>query len=195
MLEAAQRLGLLQALPDGGKPLFVFENEAEMAVLTDYAMFNCLQGGRNTVAHYLATHPPPPDSLEHTVLQGMVRSWFSIFMFVQSVGTVGVDVFDLLRNDYVHLADKGLHSTGTSGLILAMRVIPLPDFAISSGAGLPISPLVLLDLQRALTPLLGRNLQAGFGKLTPAKAADFVALVVKRLLADGAAELIAYEES
>lgn len=193
MVEAAQRLGLLQAHPDGGKPLFAFESESEMAVFSDYAVFNCLQGGRSAVAHYLATHPPPPDSLEHTVLQGMVRAWYSIFLFVRSVGTVGADLFDLLRGEYVHLADKGFHATGQPGLVVAMRVIPLPDLAICSGAALPVTPDLLFAIERSLTPLLGRDLQAGFRKLTPAKAADFVALVMKRLLAEGAAERIAYQ--
>ncbi len=164
-----------------------------MAILSDFAIYNCREGGRNAVEKFMAEAPPPPGSLERTILEGMLRARYSLFAVERITGAVGIEMKDLWRGDTVRLADRGFHDTAPRGLCLATRIITLPQFAITGGAALPLTIADAGNVERALTPLLGRNFQARSHTLTSAKEANMVALIIRKLLAQGATEHILYE--
>src|SRR5437763_1055336 len=103
--EAGRTLGILR-----GKT-FVFDSEDEMAVIMDYAMYDVRREGRNAVERYLAETPPPPDSEEMLILQGMREARYALLVVEAAEPGVGVEVLDAIRGDRFFVMDVGL---GTS---------------------------------------------------------------------------------
>ena len=73
------------------------------------------------------------------LLEAMVASRYSLYMIQETVPAKGAMVTDMLRQDSFLLADRALSRSGTPGMMFAMRLIFFDDFAIQSGAAIPIS--------------------------------------------------------
>src|SRR4051794_35568156 len=148
--DSAEELGLLKR----GK--IVLENEQEMDILADFCVHEHRVDGRNVVQRLLEEAPPPPGSDELLVHTAMAAAFYSIFRVESKVKGVGVNVLDLLRGGSRFIADIQFGKTATVGLGLAMRLVPLPEFHMSSGAALPLvgpgAAEIVRELHRSFDP-------------------------------------------
>src|SRR5262245_60803023 len=72
--EAGKKLGILR---DG---VFVFGSEDATEVVMDFCLFDCREQGMNAIERRLAHDPPPVDSEEMLILQGMRNARYSLFI-------------------------------------------------------------------------------------------------------------------
>ena len=102
---------------------------------------------------------------------------FSMFELMESHSFTGVVVRDLVRGGRTFVVDEALSTSAKPGLLLACRLLPLPDYWMTSGAGFPLSPEVVQTVQQVFLPALkvleGRDMT----RLSP-EAEDELAVVV-----------------
>jgi hypothetical protein len=185
--DSADELGLLKR----GK--IVLENEQELDILTDFCVHEYRVDGRNVVQRLLEQAPPPPGSDELLVHTAMASAFYSIFRVESKVKGVGVNLFDLLKRGSHFVADIQFGNTAAVGLGLAMRLIPLPEFHMSSGTALPLagpaSAEILRELYRYFDPA-----KTDLDDLSPDQQRRFAAVVVRSALAQGLSSRIRFAE-
>ena len=103
--EAARRLGIWE------QGRIIFDTEDQVAVLMDYAYYDCFQEGSNAVDRYAAENPPAPGSDEEALVAAMRQAFFSVFRVNKVVTGIGVHVLDILSDRQYFLADVGISST------------------------------------------------------------------------------------
>jgi len=186
--EGGNRLGILK------KNVLVFDNEHEMAVLMDYCLYDMRQHGENAIERFLATSPPPPDSDEMLVLQGMRHAYYSLFAVEATEPGVGVYVRDLLREESQFLVDVSLSQTALVGGVLASRVTVQDGIAMTTGAGLPVGKLdeaAQAGFQQAIMTLFPGT---DFRNPSPEQASAFATVIIRKCLQEGASAFIRDEE-
>jgi len=186
--DSADELGLLKR----GK--IVLENEQELDILTDFCVHEYRVDGRNVVQRLLEQAPPPPGSDELLVHTAMASAFYSIFRVESKVKGVGVNLLDLLKRGSCFVADIQLGKTATVGLGLAIRLIPLPEFHMSSGAALPLAgpaaAQILRELHRHFDPAKTTDLD----DLSSDQQHRLAAVVVRSALAQGLSSRIRFAE-
>jgi hypothetical protein len=185
--DSSEELGLLKR----GK--IVLENEQELDILTDFCVHEHRVDGRNVVQRILDEAPPPHGSDELLVHTAMAAAFYSIFRVESKVKGVGVNLLDMLRGGSHFVADIQFGKTATVGLGLAMRLVPLPEFHISSGAALPIvgsgAAEILREFHRSFDPA-----KTDFDNLSPDQQHRLAAVVVRSALAQGLSSRIRFAE-
>lgn len=68
------------------------------------------------------------------LLNAMSNAYYSLFLVDAVQSDRGATLHDLLRHKTFFLMDTGLGQSARPGLMLAGRVLPLADFAMSSGS-------------------------------------------------------------
>lgn len=177
-LAAAHRLGLVH---DGRLRL---GDEAESAMLYDFAVFNHREGGRTAVERALATAPPPEGSDERLMLEAMQRARFTVLSIAEVLDNHTVKANDLVWSDSLTIVDEGLGQTAKPGTFLAARLIPLPEFWMTGWAALSLDALTIAYLARSLAPLLGKNPAAWPKRMNPSRTTDVAAMILSRALTD-----------
>ena len=133
-----------------------------------------------------------PDEL--TYLRAMTQSHYSIFQIRDIQKGQGATLFDLLRYNEISLLDVGLSTTGTFGVILAGRVLPIEDYYITSGAFIPLTADFI---QRRVFPVLAKFCPHSPAEkpviLSPGQEAAFSGEIIKAALREGQLEMMAYE--
>lgn len=189
MEDAARRLGLLV------RGTLVFDTESEMAVLSDLCIFDRWSNGENLVGRMLRTDPPEAGTVGREMLEAMRTARFSLFTYERTVAGVGVYVRDLFRPEVeTFVVDRGMAMSGVP-VAMAMRLMFLPEFAMTTGAGIPVV------IAEAMTDVLDR-LQRRFGSLGAPEMAtlprqeqsELAFIVAKALLARGQGRHVAYED-
>ena len=170
--DSAQELGLLK------RGTIVLENEQEMDILADFCVHDHRIDGRNVVQRLLEEAPPPPGSDELLVHTAMAAAFYSLFRVESRVTGVGVNLVDLLRGGNHFVADIQFGKTATVGLSLAMRLVPLPEFHISSGAALPIVGSGASEIRRELDRSFNLA-KTDFADLSPEQQHRLAAVVIR----------------
>jgi hypothetical protein len=183
--EGARRLGILQ------RDVIVFGSEDEAPVLMDYCICNVYRNGMNAVQHYLTASPPRAGSDEMILLQAMQQAYYSLFRVNAQEPGVGVAIQDALRGDSAFLADIGFSHSMPKGQIFASRLIPLEDFVMTGGAGLPVNQSAMSRIVKELEHSFGST--TDLGHLSDTQEADLAAMVIRTLLRSGASEQIQYQ--
>jgi hypothetical protein len=186
--EAGRKLGILR-----GKT-FVLDTEDEMAVLMDYAIHDVRRQGLNAVERYLAETPPPPDSEEMRFLQSLREARYAILLVEAAEPGVGVQARDLIRNDTFFVMDVGFGTCAEPGFVLATRMHVLDNFAMTTGAGLPVGIVPDDERENWLGRWPNLNLGDDGAPLSPDKVSDRNAAIIRSCLEKGAASHIAYED-
>lgn len=168
----------------------VFDDDRQLTVLFDFAIYQERAQGRNAVDVYTDKHPPAPGSDEEAVLAAMRRAYHSAFQVLAIEPEVGVHVQDLLRLETRLLADIGFGTTAVTGLVLACHVIPFEDFIMTTGAALPMNVETLEALADELDAR--RLLPEKMASLRPAQQAGLAATIIKLCLDAGANAQIDY---
>lgn len=184
--EGGKKLGILK------RNVLTLDTEDELSVLMDYCIYDVRRKGANAVEHYLTTSPPAGDSDEMVLLQAMRQARYTLVAVEAVEPGVGVHVRDLLRDESLFLVDIGFSRTASRGMVLAARVMAPEGTSITTGAPLLVGVLPPAERDKFLDALLGPFKGADFRNLSPGRASELVATIIRTCLRRGAAERIEY---
>ncbi len=139
MCDSARKLDLLV------RAMLAFDSEHEMCVLMDHAIYNQRQNGLTIIERLLAATPPPTRSDQDIWLQAAVDSFHSIFLVTQILPGFGMCVRDTSDGELLVVADVNFSKTAQLGMGIASRVVCLDEFAMLTGAALPICGFGVLE--------------------------------------------------
>jgi hypothetical protein len=164
-----------------------FETEDMTSVLMDCCLHDWFQGGKNVVQRYSETHPAPPGTDEQYLLSVYVQAKYRVLVVQSAVAGAGVRCRDVLNHEDLFLMDLGLsHSAQDADSAFATRTIPLGEYSMTGGAGLPINS------KKAALDALGRVASAEQELEGPGSVA---LAIVRACLAAGAAGCVAYQSA
>lgn len=188
VLKSAETLGIVE----DGK--ISFETEDESSVLMDYCLYDGWSGGHNAVTRLFAREPYPPHSNEMLLLEAMTGATYSLYGITSVFPGLGVEVMDLLREESRFVMDEALSRTGQEGLVMAARLIELPEFSMTTGAVLPVDESTLQSITHALerTSINPGDLAAG--ALSKNEEAVVASTIIRRALGSGTSSRVRYEE-
>jgi hypothetical protein len=118
----------------------------------------------------------------------MSSARYSLFQ-VQSVARgVGVNCLDILRGDGGSIIDEGLGATAVMGLVLATRLVALPEFAMTTGATLPVDADALEPIRDVLE--VGK---VDYNRLSRQQEAEMSSVIIRCAASGGASSRISHE--
>ena len=182
MLEIGEALGILR---DG---TLVFDTENEPDILMECCLYDWIRNEKNIVKTYAEEHPPVPGTEEGQLLQAYLQAKYRVVMPRSCVKGTGVHVVDLLSPEQFFLMDVGI-SESPLGIAYATRTIPLGEYWMTGGAGLPTGQV---GITRAINRLRKKRLWVN-GRFSDVHQATL--LFVRTLLAEGASQHIRYEDT
>ena len=168
--------------------ILVFDSPDMTSVVMDCCLYDWFENGKNPVQRYAETHPAIPGTDESYLLQACLRAKYRILVAQSAVPGAGLHCQDALNGGELFLMDFALSQSIPDGkAALATRTIPLGEYWMTGGAGLPVSSKkAILD---ALRPIETEHYK-------PLEGPGGVALSVARAcLAAGAADYVSYEST
>ncbi len=134
LVERAVLMPAARALDIARGDTFVFESEAEMNVLMDYALYEYRVHGQTLVQGY-REKTTPLSPMQQELLDGMCQSYTSLFriMAVQSTESVLVLADRLQQREDIPLVDIMFSRTAEPGMLLFTRVVPLSVMNMTAG--------------------------------------------------------------
>lgn len=168
--------------------MLVFDSEDMTSVLMDCCLYDWYENGKNLVQRYSETHPATPEMDESYLLQACLQAKYRILVAQSAVPGAGLHCQDVLNGGELFLMDLAMSQNVPNGnAALATRTIPLGEYWMTGGAGLPISS------KQSILDVLSRKARE-YEK--PPQGPDGVALPIARAcLAAGAANYITYESA
>jgi hypothetical protein len=118
--------------------VLIFETEDMTSVLMDCCLYDWYEDGKNLVQRYAETHPAAPGTDEGYLMHAYLRAKYRILLAQSVLPGAGLHCQDLLNGGELFLMDLGLSQTVPRAATLATRTIPLGEFWMTGGAGLPI---------------------------------------------------------
>ncbi|MFN0137484.1 MAG: hypothetical protein ACKVS9_15375 [Phycisphaerae bacterium] len=170
----------------------VFDSEAEMTLLMDYAIYNHrAHDGLTPVRRYFRHHPAAPQHEDHAVAQAMLNATHRIVRIDRCVPDAGVDVTDVLTRGSFHLTDLSMSHHAAEGGVLGVRTLYFDDMAMTTGAGVPLLPETIDELLHIAETIVHRSADPSRHKEDPA---EFSTAVLKAAIRTGATAWIGYQE-
>lgn len=128
---------------------FFFETESVAAVLADCCIFDWLEGGETAPRRYAREIPPLEGTYEHELIEAMLGARYDIIDIVERRPGVGVRALSLVDGKDVRVLDVDLGGkTGIVGETLAVRLLPVGEFWMTSAPALEIArPLAVAALR------------------------------------------------
>jgi hypothetical protein len=166
--------------------VLVFDSTDMTSVMMDCCLYDWFENGKNLVQRYSETHPAEPGTDESYLLSACIQAKYRILVVQSAVPEAGLHCHDVLNGEDLFLMDLALsRSVGSGDAALATRTIPLGEYWMTGGAGLPITS------KKAILQALSRVESQEHGSL---KGPGSVALlIVRTCLAAGAADHVTYE--
>ncbi|MBI2689979.1 MAG: hypothetical protein HYX27_27050 [Acidobacteria bacterium] len=166
--------------------VLVFDSKDMGSVMMDCCLYDWYENGKNLVQRYAETQPATPETDESYLLQAYLHAKYRILVAQSAVPGAGIHCQDALNGEELFLMDLAMSQSIPGGnAALATRTIPLGEYWMTSGAGLPISSKEsILD---ALSRIESENHMSIRGPGSVALA------IARACLAAGAAEYITYE--
>ena len=180
------------ALDEVGDALGILHNgvleidNADMSsVVMDCCLYDWFEGGKNLVQRYAESHPAKPGTDETFLLSACVQAKYRVLMAESTVPGAGLYCRDFLNNEDLFVMDLALsRSLPSREAALATRTIPLGEYSMTSGAGLPINSEKTVQ---ALSRI-------GSGKRDSREGPGSVPLlIVRACLAGGAGDYVKYQ--
>ena len=173
----------------------VFSSESETDVLMDYCIYDYRWDGRNVIERYINQTPIEDGSDKRILLDAMLEARYSLFMVDDIVRGRGVQTRDLLRGDSGFIVDVALSETAVKGFILACRIISPGDggFSMTTGAGLPADRSIMGRIIQEIPERFGKT-GGEIAQMSPEKAAEFSASIIRIFLEGNASSRITYGE-
>lgn len=167
--------------------ILLFDSEDMAGVLADCCLYDWFENGKNLVQRYAETYPATPGTDEAYLLNAYTRADYRILMVESAVPDAGIHCTDALNNDRLFVMDLGLsHSLGGGGVI-ATRTIPLGEYWMTGGAGLPINSE--MARRNALGGIVRRKNESFEAP------GSFALAIVRGCLSADAADWVRYESS
>jgi len=168
--------------------VLVFDSEDMTSVMMDCCLYDWYENGKNLVQRYAETHPATPETDESYLLPACLQAKYRILVAQSAVPGAGLHCQDVLNGGELFLMDLAMSQSVPNGnAALAARTIPLGEYWMTSGAGLPIS-----SKESILDAL--RRIDREYDE--PPRGPGGVALPIARVcLAAGAANYITYESA
>lgn len=165
--------------------VLVFESKDMTSVLMDCCLYDWLENGKSVVQRYSEAHPATPETDQGYLLQAYLQAKYRVLVVQSAVPAAGLHCRDVLNNEELFLMDLGLsQSAKDANAVFATRTIPLGEYWMTSGAGLPINS------KQAARQALSR-IESEKSKWL--EAPDSVALwVVRACLSAGAADHVTH---
>ena len=162
-----------------------FDSTDMTSVLMDCCLYDWFENGKNVVQRYSETHPSKPGTDERYLLDAYLQAKYRVLVVQSTVPGVGLHCQDVLNGGELFLMDLGLsQSAKGTNAALATRTIPLGEYWMTGGAGLPInSKKAALDALSRIESGNQKSLE-GLGSVT--------LLIVRACLAAGAANYVTY---
>jgi hypothetical protein len=113
---------------------FVFESEAEMNVLVDYALYEYRLHGQSLVQRY-REQTPSLSPMQRELLDGMCQAYTSLFRIteVQAAESTLVLADRLQQREDIPLIDILFSRTVEPDMLLFTRIVPLPMMNMTAG--------------------------------------------------------------
>ena len=188
MQEAGEKLGILR---DG---VLVFGSEDETGVLMDYCLFDFREQGMNAIERRLVQDPPPADSEELLILQGLRNARYSLFIVEAIQPGVGLHLRDLLNDVTIFIVDINFSNSAQEGLVLAARIVTIDGINMTTGASLPVAVIPASGRKEFVSRYLPQIRALARQKESPEQASELAAAIIKACLRDGASSRIRYAE-
>ena len=166
--------------------ILVFDSADMTSVMMDCCLYNWFEHGKSLVQRYAEMHPAKPGTDESYLLQACLQAKYRILVAQSAVPGAGLHCQDVLNGGELFLMDLALSQSVPSGdAALATRTIPLGEYWMTGGAGLPVSSKKsILDALRRIDS----------EPYQPFEGPGGVALSIARAcLAAGAADYVTYE--
>jgi len=168
--------------------VLVFDSTDMTSVMMDCCLYDWFENGKNLVQRYAETHPATPGTDESYLLRTYLQAKYRILIVQSAVPGAGIHCQDVLNGGELFLMDLAMSQSVPSGnAALATRTLPLGEYWMTGGAGLPISSKKsILDALRRIESEHYKPLEGPGG----------VALSIARAcLASGAADYITYQST
>ena len=188
MQEAGEKLGILR---DG---VLVFGSEDETAVLMDYCLFDFREQGMNAIERRLVQDPPPADSEELLILQGLRNARYSLFIVEAIQPGVGLHLRDLLTDVTIFIVDINFSNSAQEGLVLAARIVTIDGINMTTGASLPVAVIPASEMKEFVHRYLPQIRALAGQKESPEQASELAATIIQACLRDGASSRVRYAE-
>lgn len=111
----------------------VIDNDNEMDLFTDYAIYGYRPRGFNMAEKYLRLFSRKADDFELTLLRHMRSARYAIYQIEETNGTDTLKAVDIFSKATYWLMDYQLAKTAYQGLMLAGFLIDFDGFTIQSG--------------------------------------------------------------
>ena len=144
-----------------------------------------MKTGKNLVQRYAAKHSGAPGTGERYLLHAYLQAKYRILVVQSAVPGAGVHCQDVLNGEELFVMDLALSQSVPEGNALATRTIPLGDYWMTGGAGLPVRSGKAI--RKALDRIEGEEPALTEGPAGPALK------IIRACLATGAADYIRYE--
>ncbi len=189
------------AVPECGKKLGIFKagtlilnNDDEIAILYDYCLYHYRRDGKNTIERH-QENSLPPESMEMALLQAMRAAYYSLFKIVDIHPHKGASLLDLVSGETIDLLDIGLSGTGSPGIILTGRILPMPGFNMSSGTLIPLPEPVYEEKIKPVIRKFMKSAEPGpKPKLSAGQEAAFTAEIIRVALHAGGSDNVFYTD-
>jgi hypothetical protein len=133
--EGGQKLGVLH-----GRTLSV-GSEAELSVVIDFCIHDVRRQGLTAFERFLAQTPYPAGSDEQVYLEALKEARFSLFLAEGREMDVGIHYRDLLSDTSHFVVDRSMSRTAPVDLVMALRLVTLDDFSMTTGLAVPVCVL------------------------------------------------------
>ncbi|HBX49674.1 MAG: hypothetical protein A2309_09945 [Bacteroidetes bacterium RIFOXYB2_FULL_35_7] len=112
----------------------VFDEEQDMDVLMDYAMYEIYIENKNFVERYYELDLPETTD-ENLILEAKLEAFTSLFEVINIYpDECKIEIQDILESDNIYqFIDIGFSQTGKIGMLVFTRLIPFPEFYITGG--------------------------------------------------------------
>lgn len=144
---AGRQLGMLE-----GNDIYLNTRD-ESAVLVDHCIYDIRRDGMNVIEKYCEEHPPPAGTDEELLVEPIKAARYTLLSIRGRVAGKGVDAWDEFREESVFLTDESFSWTVTEPLALAIRLVHVEGYTISTGAALPLTsdevPLMMQCIKAA----------------------------------------------
>jgi hypothetical protein len=171
------------------------EEAADVArtVLVDYAIHFARRGGRRLQEVYFDEHSPEPGSLLDVYRRHLDTYHYTILRIQDTEPGVGIEVADLLQDEETFfLMDRNFSQTVDVGAAINTGILHLPDYALTTGAALPLPQTAGKHLAAKIPEQIGAPREVDFATLPPPKMAKLAALIIRTALHEGAASKVGY---
>jgi hypothetical protein len=168
--------------------VLVFDSQDMTSVMMDCCLYDWYENGKNLVQRFAETHPATPGTDESHLLQACLQAKYRILVAQSAVPGAGLHCQDVLNGGELFLMDLAMSKTVPNGnAALATRTIPLGEYWMTGGAGLPISSKEsILDALRRIDREYAKPPQGPRGVALP---------IARACLAAGAANYVTYESA